>query len=95
MRFNWVARRIQKKKQNNFSFEDFLETPLGSLLKLYLFITSWKMDVGLKNSVSDKNIFTIKQKTGGRFLFSNCTPKFLSTGKVINSLSVLLFNDPY
>lgn len=53
------------------------------------------MDVGLKNPVSDRGAFTIKQKVVGRFWVGNSTPKFLSPGTGITKLAMLLFNDSY
>lgn len=90
MRFRCVARQISK---NNFSFEGFLETPVGSSLMLYLFVISWKGNVDLKNSVSDRSSFTIKRKAVGRLLVRKCTPKFFPPAKGMNSLAILLFND--
>lgn len=70
IRFKLVARRIS---ESNFSFENFLETSLGISLKLCLFVTCWKVDVGLENRVSDRNTSTVKQKTVGKLLVRNYT----------------------
>lgn len=68
---------------------------MGSSLKLYLFVISWKEKVDLKNPVSDRNSFAIKRKAMGRHLVRKCTPKSLPPATGMNSLEILLFSDPY
>ena len=53
------------------------------------------MDIGLKNHVSDRKTFTIKQKTVGKLLIRNCTPKLLPSGREMNGLAMLLFYNLY
>lgn len=61
----------------------------------YLCVISWQVDIGLKNHVSDRKTFTIKQKTVGKLLIRNCTPKLLPSGREMNGLAMLLFYNLY